>query len=150
MPGLERYAVASERAEQLTAICRRFDVVILYAFGSRAKEMQAWMAGGREPLAAGPSDVDIGAKPAPQTHWNVQNKVDFALALEDFFGCHWVDLVSLDDADPFLAANIIRGERLYADDAHAADEYDLYVLRRAGDLIPLERERIRLILDKST
>ena len=27
----------------------------------------------------------------------------------------------------------------------AADEYDLYVLRRAGDLAPLERQRIALI-----
>jgi hypothetical protein len=52
----------------------------------------------------------------------------------------------LDEADPFLAAEIIRGERLYAQDTYIADEYDLYVLRRAGDLIPLERERIALIL----
>jgi hypothetical protein len=28
----------------------------------------------------------------------------------------------------------------------AADEYGLYILRRAGDLIPLEEERISLIM----
>jgi hypothetical protein len=54
--------------------------------------------------------------------------------------------VFLREADPFLAANTVRGERLYARDAYAADEYDLYVLRRAGDLAPLERERMALIL----
>jgi hypothetical protein len=73
-------------------------------------------------------------------------KVRLALDLEDFLGCSRVDLVVLDEADPFLAAEIIRGERLYAQDTYIADEYDLYVLRRAGDLIPLERERIALIL----
>ena len=56
------------------------------------------------------------------------------------------DKVCLADADPFLAANVIRGERLYARDAYKADEYDLYVLCRAGDLAPLERERMALIL----
>ena len=39
---------------------------------------------------------------------------------------------------------------MYARDEHAADEYDLYVLRRAGDLIPLERERIALLLRSGT
>jgi len=55
-------------------------------------------------------------------------------------------LVNLPEADPFLAANIIRGERLFSKDTYLADEYDLYILRRAGDLIPLERERIALIM----
>ena len=54
--------------------------------------------------------------------------------------------VALAEADPFLAANIIRGERLYALDPDEADEYELYVLRRAGDLAELERERMALIL----
>ena len=49
------------------------------------------------------------------------------------------------EADPFLAANIIRGERLFCADVLAADEYELYVLRRAGDLAPLERERLSLL-----
>ena len=41
---------------------------------------------------------------------------------------------------------MIRGERLYAQDDHAADEYDLYVLRRAGDLAPFERARMAFVL----
>jgi hypothetical protein len=35
---------------------------------------------------------------------------------------------------------------LFAHDPYQADEYDLYVLRRAGDLAQLERERMSLIL----
>jgi len=67
-------------------------------------------------------------------------------ALEDFFNCSRIDLVVLEDADRFVAAEVIKGERLYAQDDYEADEYDLFVLRRAGDLIPLERERLDLIL----
>ncbi len=32
-----------------------------------------------------------------------------------------------DEADAFLAADVIRGERLFARDEEVADEYDLYV-----------------------
>jgi hypothetical protein len=72
--------------------------------------------------------------------------VDLMQALEDLLGVARVDLVILPEADPFLAADVVRGERLCAQDAYQADEYDLYVLRRAGDLAPLERERMALIL----
>lgn len=57
-----------------------------------------------------------------------------------------VDLVVLTEADPFLAINVVRGEGLYARDEREADDYKLYVFRRAGDLAPLERERMALIL----
>ena len=46
-----------------------------------------------------------------------------------------------------LAEEIIRGERLYAQNEYEADEYDLYVLRRAGDQAPLEREWLAQILE---
>ena len=73
-----------------------------------------------------------------------------ALALEELFGCKRVDLVSLSETDPFLAAEVIRGEQLFSHNEHEADEYELYVLRRAGDLAPLERERMALVLGEST
>jgi len=36
-------------------------------------------------------------------------------------------------------------EKLYAADEYQTDEYDLYVLGRAGDLMPFNRERLRLL-----
>ncbi len=134
------------RMEALAQICQQFNVAILYFFGSRAKEVQAWLENQQSTLTPGPSDVDIGVKPLPAVKWPIADKIDMAVAMEDWLNVDRVDLVSLDDADPFLAANIIRGERLYANDHYLADEYDLYVLRRAGDLAPLERERMALIM----
>ena len=142
---MERLKV-TQRAELLARLCRKYRVDALYAFGSRACDVKAWMGNNHTMLAPGPSDVDIGAKPTSGERFSVREKVQLALALEDLLDVQRVDLVSLRDADPFLAANIIRGERLYARNTQQADEYELYVLRRAGDLVPLERERMALIL----
>ena len=133
------------RTGALEALCERFRVEALYAFGSRAAEAQAWLQGCGGALGGG-SDVDLGVRPAANTRLGVYEKAQLAIALEDLLGCARVDLVVIPEADPFVAAEIIRGERLYAHDAHAADEYDLYILRRAGDLAPLERERIELVM----
>jgi len=103
------------------------------------------LAEGRIPaLAPSESDVDIAILTAAPL--SLDQKVRFAQALEALLDVPRVDLVTLADADPFLAANAIRGLRLFAHDPYQADEYDLYVLRRAGDLAPLERERMSLIL----
>jgi predicted nucleotidyltransferase len=137
----------SERTELLAELCRQFEIDILYVFGSRALEVVEWLTDKRPDLAPGPADVDVGVKSAK--HFTVHDKVRIAIALEDLLGVNRIDLVSLPEADPFLAANVIRGERLYAGDAYLADEYDLYILRRAGDLAPLERERMALILGEN-
>lgn len=132
----------------LEQICKRFGVTTMYVFGSRAKEIFAGLHDKETPPPANHSDVDIGItakNPLP-----IKEKIALTIALEDYFGVGQVDLVIIPEADPFLAVNIIRGERLYADNDYLADEYDLYILRRAGDLIPLERERQQLILEKGT
>jgi predicted nucleotidyltransferase len=135
-----------DRTEALARLCDEFQVDILYVFGSRAGEVREWLMGDRVSLSPGPPDVDMGVKAARGVRLSVYDKVRLALALEDLLGVPRVDLVCFSDADPFLAANIVRGERLYARDTYEADEYDLYILRRAGDLAPLERERMALIL----
>jgi predicted nucleotidyltransferase len=133
----------------LRALVGHYNLVAVYAFGSRAPEIAARVRGdsGKETTVVRlDSDVDIGVLPGRGCALSAHDKVCLALALEDVLDVPRVDLVLLSDADPFLAANIVRGERLYAQDAYKADEYDLYVLRRAGDLAPLERERMALIL----
>jgi predicted nucleotidyltransferase len=136
----------TQRAEFLARLCQKYEIDALYAFGSRASDVKAWLENKHPVLPPSPSDVDIGINPTSGERFSVRKKVQLALALEDILDVQRVDLVSLQDADPFLAANVIRGERLYARDSRQADEYELYVLRRAGDLAPLERERLALIL----
>ncbi|MEN9936632.1 MAG: hypothetical protein RLZZ387_3211 [Chloroflexota bacterium] len=140
--------MADERRQALERLCRQSGIAILYVFGSRADEVGAWLDGRRPELTRGPSDVDIGVLPLGR-EVSVRDTVLLAQELEELLGVSRVDLVLLHRADPFVAANVVRGHRLFAADERAADEYDLYVLRRAGDLIPLERERMDLIFGAS-
>lgn len=131
------------RQHALGSLCRAYGVDILYSFGSRGQEVAGFVLGELPAIGSSPSDCDIGAKLLPGTASTVAVKVGLAQAIEDFLGVSAVHLVVLSEADPFLACEVIRGERLFAADAHRADEFELYLLRRAGDLAPLERERER-------
>jgi uncharacterized protein len=129
--------------KELVRLCEQYALDSLYAFGSRGQSAAHFIQLGT-PMPASESDLDIGV--LPRNPLSVHQKVELAIALETLFNVPRVDLVTLPEADPFLAANIIRGERLYARDTYQSDEYELYILRRAGDLSPLERERMAIVM----
>jgi predicted nucleotidyltransferase len=135
---------------QLTDLCKRFRVDLLYAFGSRGQEAKRFVDEDTSRDKATKSDLDIGVKTAKDVVLTVQEKVSLAQKLEDLFGVSRVDLIDLKQADPFLAADVIRGERLFCLNEHHSDEYELFVLRRAGDLAYLERKRMDIILARDT
>jgi len=100
--------------QQIERLCREHGVNILYVFGSRADEVYEMVAGKIAALAPADKDVDIAVlTTAPLS---LDQKVRFAQALEVLLHVPRVDLVTLADADPFLAANAIRGVRLFAHD----------------------------------
>lgn len=136
----------NERKERLNQIAQEFGLDIIYAFGSHAKEAFEWIEGERSELdISSGSDLDIGVKPSPGTRLSARDKVLLSMSLEDLFSVTKIDVVFIPEVDAFLAANIIREERVYCE--YTGDEYELYVLRRAGDLAPFERERIALIME---
>jgi len=133
--------------ERLEAFCRRRHVQILYVFGSRAREVLRAVEGGGGLGSGQSSDVDIAVKLSKDQRLTVRQKAELAVALENLLDVDRVDLVMLSQADPFLAVNIIRGERVFCADDYEADQYELYVLRRAGDLARFEHMRIERIMD---
>jgi predicted nucleotidyltransferase len=133
----------------LTRIAMQYQLSAIFAFGSRRADAAAIINGTRCPGEYCSSDIDVGVLPLEGVKMGPREKVKLTMDLEDLFWVKKVDLVVLPEADPFLAANVIRGERIYCKDEYAADEYGLYILRRAGDLIPLEEERIRLIMGEN-
>lgn len=135
--------------ESLAAICRQFEVDALYVFGSRAAEVYA-LVQGLGALASSASDVDVGALPMSSRLSDPRERVRLAAAIEHLLGVPRVDLVILPEADPYLALDAVSGELLYCADAVRQAEYELYTLRRAGDLAPFERERRGLLLTGPT
>jgi hypothetical protein len=136
------------KREELSTLCERHGLELMYAFGSRGEEARQVLEGAHAYPANTHPDLDIGVLPAGGKTLSVRDKASLAVELEEFFRVSRVDLVSLPEADPFLAANIIRGELLFCADVHRANEYELYVLRRAGDLAPLEQERLSLLQER--
>ncbi|MDD5207273.1 MAG: nucleotidyltransferase domain-containing protein, partial [Desulfobacterales bacterium] len=136
----------SEKERALARLSKRYRLSAFYACGSRAKEAADIIRTGSGKLVESGNDVDIAVLPDANVVLSAREKVEITLEIEELLGAARVDLVILPEADPFVAVNAIRGERVYCSDEHRADEYELYLLRRAGDLIPLERDRIRMIL----
>jgi predicted nucleotidyltransferase len=120
----------------LDAIRRTFasreDVRAAYVFGSRATG-----------YARPDSDIDLGVlyrtPQALEQTVRLEGDLHEAAAMK-------VDLVDVGRASAFLALEIIRGERVFVRDPVDTDYFELYVLRRAGDLLPFERERQALLL----
>ena len=135
-------------ARALERIADRYALRDVYVFGSRAGEIAARLSG-RDPVE-GPrdSDVDIAVQPREGATLDAAARSDLAAELEDLLDVARVDLIVLSEAPPFVAFDVVAGELLHTSDALAQAEHELYVLRRAGDLAPLERERIRLIISE--
>lgn len=131
----------------LRSVCRAYGVEILYVFGSRTNEIRSAVFSGCPVDQRTAADVDLAIKIEHRRQLSVRQKAELAIELEDLLDVGCVDLVLVTDADPFLAVNIIRGARLFCEDDYLADEYELYILRRAGDLAPFERQRMKIIMD---
>ena len=139
--------------EALKALADRFQIADFYVFGSRAKEVatrfrkETASDDGPEAAPIGPdADVDIGIMPRREVRLTAKDRVGLTGELEDLLEANRVDLVILSEAEPFLALEVIRGELLYAENPDRQARHELYVLRRAGDLLPFKRQRLRLIL----
>ena len=130
----------------LRALARHYNLVAGWAFGSRAAEIAACVAGEVVEAASPLSDVDIGVLSERGCRLTARDRVRLAIALEDVLNVDRVDLVVLPEASPYLALDVVRGELLYTTDPDAEATYQLYALRRAGDLSPMERERRRMLL----
>ena len=123
------HALESELAEFAASDPR---ILALYLFGSRARHD-----------ATEQSDVDVGVLFRQEA--SLRDVLLLEDALERQLGLP-VDLVDAGHASTFLALDIVRGERVFCVDPDRCDEFELYVMRRAGDLAPFERERRRLLL----
>ena len=108
-------------------------VVAAYHFGSTF-----------EGTASSSSDVDVGV--LCTTRLTLDELIRLESRLDDAIP-QKVDLVDVRRAGPFVALDVIRGDRFFCRDEVAADEFDLYVLRRAGDLSYHERQRREMLLE---
>ena len=130
----------------LADICHRYSVTSLYVFGSRASEIAARVSGEHVVPAHPESDGDFAVQIAKESSLRGFARGGLLMDLEEIFELPRADLVVLNDADPFIALEAVRGELLFCADLDQQAEEELFILRRAGDLEPFETERVRLML----
>ena len=138
-------AANQDRDLRVAAIAERFGLADVYVFGSRAGEFAS--SDRQSSAERSDSDVDIAVRSRDARVLSPEDRVTLTLALEHALDAHRVDLVILSEAGPFLALAAIRGNLLFCADSVDQAEYELFVLRRAGDLAPFERERQEIVLN---
>ncbi len=129
-------------------LCREFGILALYAYGSRAGETAALLRGEAKSTKSPGSDLDIGVLPPVGKELSLRDKVRLSARLEDLFRLPRVDLVVLPGCSAFLALEIVCGELLVDLDADKTSEYELYVMRRAGDLMFYQKRRRQQVISE--
>jgi predicted nucleotidyltransferase len=125
------------RQEILDRLCREHQVLAVYLFGSRADDGLRLLRGEEVPREG--SDLDIGVvfrDPEIGFHRLASLQVGF----EDLFTPLRVDLVPLNRVDALFQFAAIDGHRIVATDSDAADDYELRVMSRASELLPIQRQ----------
>ena len=108
----------------------------LYLFGSRADDGRRALAG--EAVDGQGSDFDVGVYFSPGAV-GTPDLAGLQVTLEDLFAPLRVDLVPLALVDSLFQSRAIDGQRVFAADRERADRRELVIMRRAADLLPLQR-----------
>lgn len=136
----------SEFKSKIEYLAEKYQLQLIYAFGSRSKEALNILEGKKYKVIEAKSDLDIGIK--AKRPLEIDKKVEIAIYLEDLFDMPAVDLVTIPEASVFLALEIVQGELLYADNETHEAEYQLYIMRRAAELIRYERQKKTMVLGR--
>jgi predicted nucleotidyltransferase len=122
----------AQRARLIAVVESDPRIVAAYLFGSRVRGD-----------ARRGSDLDVAVLFSEPVELRTRVELEDRLAAAAGIA---VDCTDLGAAGAFLALDAVAGERVYCRDMDRCDEFELYVLRRAGDLAPFERERRRIVL----
>ncbi|MEW6741334.1 MAG: nucleotidyltransferase domain-containing protein [Planctomycetota bacterium] len=134
--------------ELLENLAQHHEVLVIYLFGSRARDGERAL-GGCEVERNG-SDLDVGVllKHAPSDLFLAYGGLQ--ADLEELFRPLRVDLVLLHEADAFLQEAAIKGIEIFCADPHRRDLYELEIMRRVGDLLPIQRQLERVLYGTSS
>jgi predicted nucleotidyltransferase len=140
--------IKEEKTARISKLSRTFGLADIYVFGSRAKEIASMIRKGKIAEQLPSSDVDIGVRTLPGITLSPREISRLTIELEDLLAVSKVDVVLLSRCEPFLALDIVRGELLYSVDPIDQARHELFIFRRAGDLLPFKKHRMEQILTR--
>ena len=125
-----------DRLTTLARECRDRGVLALYLFGSRATDGMRALRG--EAVDGDGSDLDVGVVFEGRDA-DIAALPFLQVALEDACAPLRIDLVPLQRVDGLFQFAAIDGERVFAANEDRADLYELVVMRKAAELLPVQR-----------
>jgi predicted nucleotidyltransferase len=126
---MDRRAILDEQ-------CRTAGVLALYLFGSRAADGLRALQG--DAVDGSGSDLDVGVVFAGRDA-DIAKLPTLQVALEDACAPLRIDLVPLQRVDALFQFSAVDGVRVFAADVDRADLYELVVMRKAAELLPIQR-----------
>ncbi len=124
------------RDKALELIRDKYGLLAVYLFGSRANDGLCLLRG--EPVEPEGSDLDIGIV-FLQEEPDLLQLGSIHVELSDAFSPLTIDVVPLNKVDPLFQFRAIDGHRIDVADTHRADIFELGVMRRAAELLPIQR-----------
>lgn len=127
-----------KRRAELERVAREHGLLSVYLFGSRADD--GLMLLEDQPVAGEGSDLDVGVVYRGREEPEFRRLGALQVGFEDVFDPLPVDLVPLQRVDALFQFQAMdQGHRVLATDSDAADYYELYVMNRAEELLPIQR-----------
>jgi len=131
------YTADMNRQEALNRLSREYGLLAVYLFGSRADDGLRLLRG--EAVSREESDLDVGIVfREPLRNPRILSRLQ--VELEDVFEPLRVDVVPLQRVDALFQFSAIDGHRIAATDPDEADRYELVVMNRAAELLPIQRQ----------
>ena len=131
----------------LAGVCDKHRILALYLFGSRAEDGLRILRD--EPVGPRGSDLDVGV--VFERHaFDATQLGPLQADLGDVFQPLHVDLVPLQRVDALFQYAAVDGHRVFVQDSTQADIYELEVMRRAAELLPIQRRIERETFGVST
>jgi predicted nucleotidyltransferase len=135
------------RLKALEDIRDKYGLLAVYLFGSRADDGLRLLR--CESINPEGSDLDIGIvflerEPRLTQLGTIQ------VELSDVFSPLTTDVVPLQKVDPLFQFRAIDGHRIVATDMHRVDLFELDVMRRAAELLPVQRQLEKDLFGVST
>jgi len=131
---------------KLQQLFASYRLSIVYVFGSQAEQLHSFLLGKKSTLNIAGSDLDFAVLSQNGSQFSLRKLIELTCDIEDLLGVFRVDVVDLHQAPPAIAAQAVMGRVLWADDPDFESEFQLLVLRKYSDALPLYKERFELII----
>jgi len=119
--------------ERIADICRRYDIVLCYLFGSQAESGLSILQGGTAESSDPGSDIDFAVlfKERPQN--SLKTYATLSLDLQGLVSPFRADLLFLHEVDHLIQLEAIKGACIYSEDETLREEYEEKVMMFAAE-----------------